>query len=91
MLHPKYVLLVGLSLLALPVASDAYYRGGAPADDAVSSWTARADLTADELRPSDDVSAADRIGESFALFTPAANVRDHEAARILVRTAKPGA
>jgi hypothetical protein len=91
MLHPKYILLVGLALLALPVASDAYYRGGVPADEGVSPWMARSDLTADELRLSDDVSAAARIGESFALFAPAATVRDQEAARALTRAAKPRA
>ncbi|MGO3933129.1 hypothetical protein NP284_33060 [Rhodopseudomonas pseudopalustris] len=90
MLHPKYVLLVGLSLLALPVASDAYYRGGAPVDD-VSPWVVRSDLLPDNLRMIEQGSAAARIGDSFALFAPAANARDHEAARALLRAAKPRA
>ncbi len=90
MLHPKYILLVGLALLALPVASDAYYRGGVSADD-VSAWAVRPGLDGAELRRTDDVSAAARLNDSFVLFAPAANARDHEAARVLLRAAKPRA
>jgi hypothetical protein len=91
MLVSKYFTVVGSALLAVLFIWDACSREDTEPASSRSTLVVREGLGMDELRLTEDVTPADRIKETFAMFVPADARHQRETARTFARAVKPQA
>jgi hypothetical protein len=87
----KYFTVVGSVLLIFLFACDAYFHEDTELDSSRSTLVARDGVGTNELRLTEDVTPADRVKETFALFVPGDAKRLRDTARPFARAVKPQA